>query len=1063
SPREAAHVDPQHRLLLELLWEACEDAGVPPPALAGSRTGVFIGISTHDYGDLQMYPAHRGNIDMHTNSGTATSIAANRLSYVYDLRGPSLAIDTACSSALSAVHLSCQSLRAGECDLAVAGGVQILLTPELTIGFCKASMLSPDGECRAFDQGANGYVRSEGGGIVLLKPLATALRDGDPIYATIRSTAVNQDGRTPGMTVPSSRAQQSLIEEALRKAGLTPREVQYVEAHGPGTRVGDPVEAQAISAALSPSRTAGDPCLIGSVKTNLGHLEAASGMPGLIKVALALERRMIPASLHFRQANEAIDLPALGLRVVTDLEPWPHPERPAIAGVNSFGFGGANAHAVLEEPPPPPAPISAPEGERTQLFVLSARSAPALDALAIACANAISVDESPRLEDLCFTSAQRRAHHDFRLAVVANRTEDLARQLHDFGAGANSTGARVPQGGAPRLAFVFSGMGPQWWGMGRQLRESEPSFRRMLERCDEALRPYAGWSLLDELAADESQSRVAAPEFAQVTNFAIQVALAELWASFGITPSAVIGHSGGAMAAAYVAGVYDLEEAMHLSFHRSRLQGRPTNAGRMLAVGAPYDEIAPLLDGALDRVSLAAVNGPSAITLAGDPEALERISAALLDRQVYAKFLAVTIAYHSPAMDPIREEFLSAVSDLRGRAPRIPWLSDTTATWTTGVECDGEFWWRAIRQPVLFRDGIRQLLDAGLSHFVEVSPHPVLGSAIADCMKEHGTRGLVLPSLRRNDDERAVMLRSLGALYTAGWLPDWPATGAPGGRFVRLPLYPWQRERHWFEPTPTPGRLNAGLDEQAGEHPLLGARLRMARPAWESVVGVGDTGYLRDHLVQGAVVCPGAAYVEMALAAAATDGQLPVVLRDVAFLKALRLDVDHGTLMQIAVDGDGRFEIMSSSGAAGTAWICHARGVVAATKLSAVTHVDLEALRARVGSESNTTAFYAQLSDRGLSYGPAFCGVQKLWCTPGEAFAEVAAGAAAEVTGYRVHPALLDAAFQVLVGASDGDPSRDADRRLFLPTGIHEVRFYAEPGAHFWVTATVRTVVAETV
>ena len=1066
SPREAVHVDPQHRLLLELLWEACEDAGVPPSKLAGSRTGVFIGISTHDYGDLQTNPAHRGSIDMHTNSGTATSIAANRLSYVYDLRGPSIAIDTACSSSLTAVHLSCQSLRAGECDLAVAGGVQMLLTPELTIGFCKASMLSPDGECRAFDAGANGYVRSEGGGIVLLKPLSAALRDADPIYAVIQSTAVNQDGRTAGMTVPNPRAQQALIEEALGHARLMPRDIQYVEAHGPGTRVGDPIEAMAIAAALTPGRDAGDACAIGSVKTNLGHLEAASGMPGLIKVALALERRMIPASLHFRQANPAIDLPALGLRVVTELEPWPHQERVAIAGVNSFGFGGANAHVVVQEPPRRPVLAGTPVVDRPHLFVLSARSTPALDALARACADELSADDPPSMSDLSFTTGQRRAHHDFRLAVTASRTEDLVGRLHDFVEGAGGpalVSARVAQGGAPRIAFVFSGLGPQWWGMGRQLRESEPVFRRMLERCDEALRPYAGWSLMDEFAADESRSRLAAPEIVQVTNFALQVALADLWASFGITPSAVIGHSGGAMAAMYVAGVYDLEEALHLTFHRSRLQGRPSNPGRMLAIGASYQEIAPLLEGKSERVSLAAVNGPSGITLAGDGETLERIAAALLERQVFAKFLQIAIAYHSPAMEPIREEFLQAVSGLQGRAPRIPCVSDTTGEWTTGIECDAEFWWRAIRQPVLFRDGLRQMLDDGLSHFLEVGPHPVLALSIAECMKEHGTKGVVLASLRRGEDERAVLLRSLGALYTAGWMPNWGAIAEPGARFVRMPLYPWQRERHWFEPAAASGLSHAGLDEQPGAHPLLGVRLRTARPTWQGLIGAGDTSYLRDHLVQGSVVCPGAAYIEMAIAAAAADAPMPVVLRDVEFLKALRLDVDNGTPTQVAFDADGRFEILSSSGTAGASWICHARGTMATTKLTEAPPIDLEALRAGMAGESDTARFYEKMSDRGLTYGPAFRGVLALWSSRGKAVAEIAAASAGDTAAYRLHPALLDAAFQVLVGASYTEPTLAADRRLFLPTGIREVRFYREPGARFHATASLGTVAPETV
>ncbi|HUU34591.1 MAG TPA: type I polyketide synthase, partial [Vicinamibacterales bacterium] len=1067
SPREAAHIDPQHRLLLELVWEACENASVAPSALAGSRTGVFVGISTHDYGDLQMYPANRDDIDMHTNSGTATSIAANRLSYIYDLRGPSVAVDTACSSSLTAVHFSCQSLRAGECDVAFAAGVQILLTPELTIGFCKASMLSPDGECRAFDADANGYVRSEGAGVVMLKPLAAALRDGDPIHAVIRATAINQDGRTNGMTVPSPRAQQAMIEEALGKAGIAPRDVHYVEAHGPGTRVGDPIEAAAISAAMRVGRPAGELCAIGSVKTNLGHLEAASGMPGLIKVALALGHRQIPPSLHFARPNDAIDLEALGLRVVTTLEPWPQPHRPAIAGVNSFGFGGANAHVLLEEPPRRVLADEPLEAETARMLVLSARSPEALKTLAVAYAARLGDADAPRLRDLCFTSGERRAHHELRLSVVASRRHDFVNLLSDFAAGGSGAGlatGRLPATGAPPLAFVCSGMGPQWWGMGRQLRQSEPVFRRMLERCDEVLRPLAGWSLLEELAADEATSRVADPELAQVTNFALQLALADLWASWGIIPAAVIGHSGGAMAAACIAGVYDLDEAMRLSFHRSRLQGRPANAGRMLAVGAPYDEIAGLLAGIEDRVSLAAVNGPAAITLAGDGETIEKLAATLLERQIFARVLAVTIAYHSPAMDAIKDEFLTAMTGLCGRATRLPWLSDTTGAWAEGESCDAEFWWRAIRQPVLFRDGIRAILDTGITHFVELSPHPVLASAVADCMKEHGTKGLVLPSLRRKDDEDLTMRRSLGALYAAGCAPAWPALREDGARVTALPLYPWQRERHWFEPAAAAGRRSGLRTAQAGDHPLLGGRAESARPTWDTMAGTAATAYLHEHIVQDGPVFPGAAYVEMALAArTALDGDTPMVLRDVEFIRALRLGADGGTRMQCALDPvEGRVEMFSTN-ATGGAWTCHARAVITPGRRGDQPSVDLGELRARFPKGASASDFYARMAERGLTYGAAFRGIERLWVKPGEAFAHVASAAVAGVTGYRAHPALLDAAFQALVAAAESAPGMSVGRQLFLPTMIREVRWHADPGAAFWVTAVAREITGQSV
>lgn len=1063
SPRETIHVDPQHRLLLEMVQEACEDAGIPATALAGTRTGVFIGISTHDYGDTQMYPQHRGYIDMHTNSGTATSIAANRISFTYDLRGPSLSIDTACSSALTALHIACQSLRTGDCDTAIAGGVQLLLTPELTIGFSKASMLSRDGECRAFDAAANGYVRSEGSGVVLLKPLRDALDAGDRIYAVIRATSINQDGHTPSMTMPSAAAQQAMIEDALAKAGVAPGDVQYVETHGTGTPVGDPIEATAVGMALSKGRPDGELCAIGSVKTNVGHLEAASGMTGVIKVALSLWHRRIPPSLHFRHPPDAIDLRALRLRVVTESEAWPASNGAVpLAGVNSFGFGGANAHVLLQAAPER-TPQRTPEPEIPRLLAISAKTPEALKSFASAYADLLRGEVS--LRDICYTASERRAHFDWRLAVTATSREDFAMRLDDFVSGvanANVTSGRVAAGTTPRLAFVFSGMGPQWWGMGRQLRASEPVFRRTLEQCDAALRPHSGWSLLEELSAPEATSRVAAPELAQVTNFAIQVALLDLWASWGIVPDAVIGHSGGAMAAAYAAGVYDLEDAIRLSYHRSRMQGRPSNFGRMLAVGAPFSEIEPLLScnelaGSEHLVCLAAVNGPTAITLAGDPDTLERILATLQQRSIFARMLTVTIAYHSHAMDGIREEFLTTMRGLKGRKARIPFLSDTTGTWASGEECDEHYWWRAIRQPVLFRDGILALVDSGISNFVEIGPHPVLVSLVLECMKERGAKGVALPSIRRSEDERAVMLRSLGGLYAIGCAPQWSALRDEGAALTDLPHYPWQRERHWFEPKAGAVDRTLRVERKEGDHPLLGARLRCARPVWENALGEGETGWLQEHLVQGSPVYPGAAYVEMALAACRqADPSSPVLLRDVEFLKPLVLKTDEPVHVEFALDPEtNRFEVFSSVGPEASGWIGHARGNAASQKARNLPRFDLAAMRERTPNAVPVEEFYTRMAGRSLVYGPVFAGIKELWAGEGEALGYIELANPPDCKGYCVHPALLDAAFQVLVAAAESTPGLVASRRLFLPVQLQEFRFYAPPGERFTGYAVV--------
>jgi acyl transferase domain-containing protein len=596
SPREARRIDPQQRLLLEVVWEALEDGGLPADRLAGSSVGVYVGISSHDYADMQMRPENRHVLDAHVNAGGAASIAANRVSYLLDLKGPSIAVDTACSSALTALHLACRGLASEECDIAIVGAVNALLAAEPTIGFRQAAMLAPDGRCKPFDAAANGYVRSEGAGAIVLKPLDRAVADGDPVYAVIRGTAINQDGRTPGIAVPSLAAQQALLERALDEAGVASCAVQYVEAHGTGTPVGDPVEARAIGDVMSRDRPSDRRCLIGSVKGNVGHLEAAAGIVGVIKAALALRHRRIPPTVNFVEPNPAIPFDELRLRVPTTLEEWPATEGPATACVNSFGFGGANAHAVLEEPPARQ-PAATPS-RSAEILTISARSGEALHELAAAHMKRLRSGDSFSLGDLCSTAAVRRCHHDHRLAAVAGSKQDLADHLDAFLHGeapAAVADGRSLRDRRPGLAFIFSGMGPQWWGMGRQLLRDEPVFQSALEECDRLLRPIAGWSLLEELAADSARSRITDADLAHVANLAIQVALTELWRSWGIVPDAVAGHSSGEMGAAWAAGALSLPDALHLAFHRGRLQHRTTGMGGMLAAAISLDASHELL------------------------------------------------------------------------------------------------------------------------------------------------------------------------------------------------------------------------------------------------------------------------------------------------------------------------------------------------------------------------------------------------------------------------------------------------------------------------------------
>ena len=1067
SPREAAHIDPQHRLLLEVAWEALEDAGQSVDRLAGSRTGVFIGISTHDYGDTQCDPANRHLLGSHSNSGSATSIAANRISYLYDLRGPSFTVDTACSSSLTATHLACRSMLAGECDLAIVGGVMMQINPELTIGFCKASMISPSGECRAFDASANGYVRSEGAGVVVLKPLSAALADGDEVYAIIVGSAINQDGRTNGMTVPSAGAQEAMLREALASARLHPSDLHYVEAHGTGTPVGDPIETRALGAVLREGRREGERCAIGSVKTNIGHLEAASGIAGLIKTALCVKHRELPPSLHFDTPNPDIDFDGGHLRVVTRLEPWPVASGPATAGVNSFGFGGANAHVILRGAEAHTNGAAHVEVPRATMIPLSARSPEALVELARRYMARLGGAHAPALEDVAVAAAQRRAHHEHRAAIVATTREEAVDGLDAFIAGetraAVATGRRSDHGG--RIAFIFSGMGPQWWGMGRQLRAENRVFRDMIERCDEALRPHASWGLIDELSRDEATSRIFEPDLAQVTNFAIQVALAEVWKSWGILPDAVVGHSAGEMAAAYVAGALSLEDAVLVSYHRSRLQAE-AHPGKILAVGLAAHEIEPMLRDYDGEIDLAAVNSPVSCTVAGGAPAIEAFLERLQRQQVFARMLTFNVAFHSSRMDPIRDALTGALMAVRPRASTIPIISTVSGTWADGETFGAPYWFENVRRTVRFADAIATLFDSGHATFLELSPHPVLGASIGECLSARTQKPVILASLRRKEDERFALLRSLAPLYAQGRSIHW--TGVHEGRqsSVRLPSYPWQRERHWFESASTEERIETSAASRTNDvdsHPLLGRRVRAAHPLWESSLAGDRLAFLDDHQIQGTVVFPGAGYVEMAFTAArelrrAHPGA-PIAVRDVEFSRALFLPDRARTLVQLALDDEGtRFEVHACTDDAGTTWARHSSGRIDASIGVSRETMDLAGIRDRCTTPVSHEDCYATLKQRGLEYGPAFRGIEQLWTGAGEAVGRIRVPGL-RTEEYQLHPALVDAAFQTLVSAAGGtrlDKLTVAnDGGVFLPVLLRALTVYAPAGGSFWAHARV--------
>lgn len=1057
SPREAEVMDPQQRWLLEVAWEAFEDANEPAEGWSGSSAGVFVGFSSQDFSTLQGAPSERRVRSPYKLLGTVTCVAANRLSYLFNLHGPSLTVDTACSSSLTALHLACQSIWSGESPTALMGGVSLLLRPEPYIGFCNASMLSPDGRCKAFAARANGYVRAEGAAVVLLKRLSLALKDGNSIYATILGTAANQDGHNASLTIPNGEAQQRMLRSALQQAGMKPADVQYIEAHGTGTTVGDPIEANSVGSVLSEGRSADSCCWIGSVKTNIGHLEAGSGMAGLIKTALALKHRQIPPHLHFQAPNPAINFQQLKLRVPTQLEPWPENGLlPRLAGVNSFGFGGANAHAVLAEAPRAPLVEEESAGDRAQLIPLSARSTAALHDLASAWKERLAHDEAWKdayLRDLACNASLCRGHLPHRLTLVAANKADLAAKLDAFVNG-DTLPAGVAQGATrgnrPPLVFVYTGMGPQWWGMGRELLQDEPVFRRAVEQCEARWRVHAGWSLLDEMLSSEDTSHMDEARVAQPAIFALQVGLTALWRAWGIEPDAIVGHSVGEIAAAYAAHALSLEDAIRVVFHRSRLQQRLRGQGRMLAVGLPAEQVAELLRLHAGRIDVAAINSPKSVTLSGSAEILEQIHSALKEQDVFASFLRTDVPYHSGHMEVFRDEFLGSLERLGSRHPERPLYSTVTGVAVDGQALDAGYWWRNLRDSVRFAESTAELLRQGYRHFLEIGPHPVLATSIRECAGADAESIEVLTSLRRREPERAALLAALGMLHVRCWKIDWRAVAGSPGRHLKLPHYPWQRETHWCETEesrglrqhPSSAKLPGFRGPQV--HPLLGREIDSPAPgrAWGATFDLTQNeSWLIQHKVQGSIICPAAASIEMAMAAARQYFEPNAgELLDVEIPKALYLSIDQPKSLQLRIDNFGEDFEISNRDVDGQ-WIAHVHGRLSKGTAAVRCKADLNEIRSRCPRIIDAAAWNALFVQMGLGFGRWFQSVEAVACGEGEALATIRVpdDLLPTLQDYLIHPAILDNCIQVLRGALP----EDAPPQLFMPRRISRVRLHA--------------------
>ena len=1080
TPREAARMDPQQRVLLEVAWEALEHGGQPADRLAGANAGVFVGIGGADYAKVPSRSSdYYERIDAHMGVGNALSIAANRISYALDFRGPSMAVDTACSSSSLAVHLAAAALRRGECKAALAGGVNAILTPETTIAFSKAHMLSPEGRCRPFDAAANGYVRGEGCGLILLKRLTDAQRDGDRVLAVLRGTAVNQDGRTSGISAPNGERQKACVRAALRDAGLTPGDVDYVEAHGTSTPLGDPIEMQALCEVF---RRSGDepPVRVTSVKANIGHTETVSGVAGLIKTVLLLRHGKIAPQLHLESLNPHIQLEGSRIEIPRAAVDWTPGGRSRVAGVSSFGFGGTNTHLVVSEAPASDNSGVAAEATRDRsihVLKLSARNESAMVIQALRLADWVRDNDSARLADVAYSANTGRCDFNHRATIVAADTETLVERLDRLADGQGSPGVQTGKASGlqhPKTAWLFTGQGSQRPGMGRELYESQPVFRAAVDRIATALEGVLEDPLLEILyPADESDDRVNETRYTQPALFAVEHGLAELWRSWGSTPDALLGHSIGEYAAVVASGVMRPEDAALLVAERARLMHSAPGDGSMAVLFAPEARLRDAVAGRADRVSIAAVNGPENTVISGDAEAVEELFAAMESVGVKGQRLVVSHGFHSALMDPILEEFERFAGRFEYAAPQVPIASNVTGQLFSAGDATAytpRYWRDHLRGAVRFADGVAAVAGLGVTHWIETGPAPVLVGMARRCDPKigvsngHPAKPLWLPSLRAGKRDEEVLADSVAEAWAGGASIDWRAwdrVGPRGGRqrqLLDLPTYPFQRERYWYD------GLSSGVDADTGPaiassgeaSPVLGPRLPIVGSSEVREAGLGpeSPAYLADHRVQGSIVAPGALYIEQALAAVADqqDGaEAPLRVDDVGIQQAMFLADGQRRRVQttLAPESSGRrtLEIYSLAADAEPtdAWPMHATArLVRDAKNEPPPPKDLEGCRHRKVDHQSREEFYQTLAARGLEYGPAFRMLGGVDRTAYDAVSTIQPSDAvrSEFGRYQLHPVLGDALMQTVACTTPLEKNGSYSPHTYVPVSVDSVRLY---------------------
>lgn len=1057
APKEVEFMDPLQRLLLETVWESFENANINPTSLSGGNTGVYIGGFTVDHLLNQFSGKNRDSIGSHSAAGSTLTMLANRISYAFNLKGPSLSIDTACSSSLISFVMAVQDIQAGRCDMAVTGGANFMLRPEYVIAMSKGNFLSADGRSKSFDARADGYGRGEGCGILLLKNADLAEADGDNILAYVDGAGMNQDGRTGGITVPNPESQQSLMKEVLQKSGVDPASVCYVEAHGTGTPVGDPLEAEAIGNVYG-LVDRDDACIIGSVKSNIGHLEAAAGVAAVIKSVCMLENNLIPPIAGLEIPNPNLSLKEKNLKLADKLMPLGKADEVRRIAVNSFGYGGANAHIILrsatKSTQPKPQEYTATDKVKPAMYFvpISARSQAALLGNA---ANIAKVLETQSAEDIVSSITQYRPHYEQRAVAWGESPQHVAAALAQFGSGkspVNVASGRALTDVTAKTAFIYTGMGPQWWGMGRGLYQTQPVYRQAVDKADVIFKQISGFSIVEEMNRAESDSRIKETQLAQPGNFVLQYGLTHLLAAQGIKPEAVMGHSVGEVTSAWASGMLSLEDALFVSYHRSRVQATTAGQGGMLAVGIDADAVGSLLRDYAGKVDIAAINAPNAITLAGDAQALASILEQLESQEAFVRKLDVDVPYHSFYMDQLEPELVSVLAKLDPQAPQLNLYSTVTGGQVNHERYNGQYWAQNVRQPVLFMKALQALLDDGYSHFIEVGPHAVLSRSIKDVFKESGSNAQLCSTLSMKVPDEQSFGAAVAGYYVGGGSLDWSCHYNPENSTDRLalPNYAWDREVMWKE-----------SDIQINDRLAFGkrgfAQTKGLQGFYSADLNVKQLNFLEDHVVSGVAILPAAAYLEtmFEIAEAEFSNHCCWALHGVKIERALVLDREQALHLEVSYDEQNGSAVLSSRPSLATEQSnSHMRATLRPLKNPVQSHIDLDAIKAQMHEQMDIEQTYNDFKSIGLDYLSSFRPIVEMYRDIDSGISmsklNLPAPLLDEQDKFLAHPSLIDGAFQsalMLIDFTNG---------AYLPTAITEFRLFGKLPATLWVKVELK-------